>query len=128
MRTLGNSSTDGGIGGYDLARPEDRALAFDYNGTGKLDHLVFYRPGKGACFVIKRQAPGNNFQALPGLKEGDPGGGIGGYDLARPEDRVFAFDYDGFGKLDHLVLYRPGAEVPWFVKKGPQGGVVRVNV
>jgi hypothetical protein len=34
-------------GGYDLADRADRAFAFDYEGIGKLDHLVFYRPGTG---------------------------------------------------------------------------------
>jgi len=41
-------------------------------------------------------------------QQGDPGNGIGGYDLKSPADRVFAFDYVGSGKLDHLALYRPG--------------------
>ena len=31
------------------------------------------------------------------------------YDLKNPADRGFAFDYDGTGQADHLVLYRPGA-------------------
>lgn len=35
--------------------------------------------------------------------------GIGGFDLASPNDRVFSFDYDSSGKQDHLVLYGPGA-------------------
>jgi hypothetical protein len=61
-----------------------------------------------ACFIVKRKADGKDFEALPDA-QGDPGDGIGGYDLARPEDRAFAFDYDGFGKLDHLVVYRPGS-------------------
>ena len=35
---------------------------------------------------------------------------IVGFDLLSPADRVFAYDYDSSGKLDHLVLvlYRPG--------------------
>src|SRR5436190_998748 len=37
----------------------------------------------------------------------DPGGGIGGFDLKSPADQAFAFDYEGTGKLDHLVFYRP---------------------
>jgi hypothetical protein len=34
-----------GIGGYDLKSPADRAFAFDYDSSGKLDHLALYRPG-----------------------------------------------------------------------------------
>jgi len=37
--------------------------------------------------------------------------GIGNYDLLNPSDQVFAFDYTSSGKLDHLVLYRPGDQV-----------------
>ena len=36
-------------------------------------------------------------------QEGDPGPGIGGFDLQSPADLVFAFDYDHSGKQDHLV-------------------------
>jgi hypothetical protein len=113
-----------GIGGYDLKSPADRAFAFDYDGSGKLDHLVFYRPGKGSCFILKKKDDGK-FEAL--YRQSDPGNGIGGYDLKSPADRAFAFDYDGSGKLDHLVLYRPGSGNLVVLKKGPQGGMVRVN-
>ena len=97
-----------GIGGYDLKSPADRGFAFDYDGSGKLDHLVFYRPGTGAIFILKRV--GTNFTAV--FIGGNPVTGvytgIGGYDLKSPADQGFAFDYDGSGKLDHLVFYRPG--------------------
>ncbi len=95
-----------GIGTYNLKSPADQAFAFDYDGSGKLDHLVFYRPGTGAIFILKKDSAGN---FSPVYQQGDPGIGIGGYDLKSPADRGFAFDYDGSGKLDHLVLYRPGA-------------------
>ena len=48
-------------------------------------------------------------------QQGDPGNGIGGYDLKSAADRAFAFDYDSSGKLDHLALYRPGGAV-WILK------------
>jgi hypothetical protein len=38
------------------------------------------------------------------------------FDLTRPEDKGFAFDYDGPGRQDHLVLYRPGAGVLHIVR------------
>jgi hypothetical protein len=113
-------TTRKGIGGYDLATAADRAIAFDYNSVGKLDHLMFYRPGRGACYIVKRTADGKGFEALPGA-QGDPGGGLI-LDLKNPADRAFAFDYDGFGKLDHLVLYRPGVGPLIIVKKGAQPG------
>jgi uncharacterized protein YjbI with pentapeptide repeats len=98
-----------GIDGYNLASPADRVFAYDYDGTGKLDHLVCYRPGTGTIWILKKVSDDNSPAAFsPVYQQGDPGGGIGGYNLASPADRVFAYDYDGTGKLDHLVCYRPG--------------------
>jgi hypothetical protein len=93
-----------GIDGYDLLKPEDRAFAFDYDSSGKLDHMVLYRPGTGAIYILENR--GGVFNSV--YAEGDPGGGIGGFDLLDSADRACAFDYDSSGKLDHLVLYRPG--------------------
>jgi hypothetical protein len=103
-----------GVGGYDLKDNRDRAFAFDYDGSGKLDHLVLYRPGTGAIYFLKNNA--GQFTKLPG-STGDPGIGVGGYNLKDNRDRAFAFDYDGSGKLDHPVLYRPGTGTIWFFKK-----------
>lgn len=94
-----------GIGGYDIADPADRVFAFDYNSTGKLDHLVLYRPGAGTIWILRNT--GGSF--IPIFQSS----GIGGYDLADPADRAFAFDYDRSGKLDHLVLYRPAFGTIW---------------
>jgi hypothetical protein len=109
--------TSSGIGGYDLRSPADQAFAFDYDGTGKLDHLVFYRPGTGAIFILKKA--GATF--TPVFISGNPAtgvyNGIGGYDLKSPADRGFAFDYDGTGKLDHPVFYRPGTGAIFILKK-----------
>jgi hypothetical protein len=101
-----------GIGGYDLKSPADRAFAFDYNSSGKLDHLALYRPGTGTIWILKNT--GGVFSAV--YAQGDPGNGIGGYDLKSSADQVFAYDYDGSGKLDHLVLYRPGTGTVWILK------------
>jgi hypothetical protein len=90
----------GGIGGYDLASIADQIFPFDYDGSGKLDHLVLYRPGTGTIWILKNSA--GTFTPVY------QGGGIGGYNLASTADLGFPFDYDGSGKLDHLVLYRPG--------------------
>src|SRR6266436_8695034 len=106
-----------GIGGYDLGAAADRGFTCDYDGTGKLDHLVFYRPGKGAIFILKNSA--GNFSAV--YAQGDPGSGIGTYNLKSPADQAFAFDYDGSGKLDHLVFYRPGTGAIFILKKDSSG-------
>jgi hypothetical protein len=116
-------SPGNGIGGYDLADPADRALAFDYNSSGRLDHLVLYRPGFGTIWILRNNGGGS---FTPVFAEGSPGNGIGGYDLADPADRVFAFDYDGSGKLDHLVLYRPGFGTIWILRKGAGGQFIPV--
>ncbi|MBK8256230.1 MAG: S8 family serine peptidase [Polyangiaceae bacterium] len=101
-----------GIGGYDLKSPADRAFAFDYDHSGKLDHIVLYRPATGTMWILK-----NNGGAFsPVYAQGDPGNGIGGYDLKSPADRAFAFDYDHSGKLDHIVLYRPATGTMWILK------------
>jgi ribosomal protein L24E len=101
-----------GVGGYDLKSGADRAFAFDYDGSGKLDHVVFYRPGTGTMWILKND--GGTF--TPVYNQGDPGNGIGGYDLKSGDDRAFAFDYDGSGKLDHLALYRPGTGTMWILR------------
>lgn len=102
-----------GIAGYDLKSPKDLAFAFDYDHSGKLDHLVLYRPGTGTIWIIRHN---NDGSFVPVYQEGDPGHGIGGYDLKSPADRAFAFDYDRSGKLDHIVLYRPGTGTIWILR------------
>lgn len=89
-----------GIGGYDLASEVDRVIAFDYQHSGRLDHLVLYRPGEGSIFTVEHA--GAEFHPVYAQH------GIGGYDLRSQADRVIAFDYNHNHSLDHLVLYRPG--------------------
>ena len=101
-----------GIAGYDLRSSDDLAFAFDYDHSGKLDHLVLYRPGTGTIWIIRN----NNGNFEPVYRQGDPGIGIAGYDLKSKADRAFAFDYDHSGKLDHIVLYRPGTGTIWILR------------
>ncbi|EGO00535.1 hypothetical protein SERLA73DRAFT_178372 [Serpula lacrymans var. lacrymans S7.3] len=101
-----------GIGGFNLLSPADISFAFDYDHSGRLDHIVLYQPGAGTIWILKRD--GAIFSAV--YAQGAPGNGIGGYDLASTADRVFAFDYDHSGKLDHLVLYRPSTGIVWILK------------
>jgi hypothetical protein len=101
-----------GIGGYDLLSPDDRAFAFDYLHSGTLDHLVLYRPGSGAIFILR-----NNHGLFERVySQGAPGKGIGGYDLADPRDRMFPFDYEHSGRSDYLVAYRPGTGTLWILQ------------
>ncbi len=97
-----------GIGGYDLKSTSDQAFAFDYNGTGNLDHIVLYRPGTGTIFIEEKQNGGY----VPVFMSFD---GIGGYDLKVASDRIIAFDYTGNGHADHLLCYRPGTGTVWIL-------------
>src|SRR3989441_764446 len=92
-----------GIAGFDLMSTGDQVFAFDYNGDGKSD-LVLYRPGAGVIAIARSNGDGT----FTGVYYS--GAGIAGFDLMSTGDQVFAFDYNGDGKSD-LVLYRPGAGV-----------------
>ena len=113
-----------GIGGYDLLSVDDHAFAFDYNHSGKLDHLVFYRPGGRILWILKHEE-----RWTPVYHSREPGKGIGGYDLSSKADRAFAFDYDHSGKLDHIVMHRPGSGIFWILKNmnGVFSSVYRQN-
>ncbi|KAJ5463782.1 hypothetical protein N7475_008726 [Penicillium sp. IBT 31633x] len=106
-----------GIGGFDLKSSAGRVIAFDYKHSGMLDYLTLYRPGTGTIWILENQ----NGSFHPVYHEGDPGEGIGGYDLKSNADRVFVFNYDHNEKLDHLVLYRPGTGTIWILKRSTDG-------
>jgi hypothetical protein len=74
-----------GIGGYDLRSAADRAFAFDYDHSGRLDYLALYRPGTGTIWILRNS--GGPF--MPVYAQADPGAGIGGYDLRSAADRAF---------------------------------------
>jgi hypothetical protein len=97
------------FGGYDLLSERDRIVAYDYNGTRKLDHLVLYRPGKGMVYILTNDR-GTFRQVFNGAREG-----IGGYDLLSERDQIIAFDYNGTRKHDHLLLYRPGEGIVYIL-------------
>ena len=99
-----------GIGGYDLARPYDRLVAFDYAGTGHSDHLLAYRPGPShyysdqSVWVIERAPEWGGFTYKFTSATGLPG-----FDFTSSADMVVAYDYKGSGSANHLLAYRPGA-------------------
>jgi hypothetical protein len=105
-----HSSSD--IGTYDLASTADRVISFDYDHTGKQDHLVLYRPGSGIIFIVKHNPDGTYTPVLKSVN------GISGFSLKVASDRIVPFDYDHSGKLDHLLLYRPGAKTVFILKHG----------
>ena len=107
-----------GIGGFDLSSPSDSAFAFDYGSTGRQDYLVLYRPGAGLFEILKN----TNGTFTPVYGQDPPGEGIGGYDLRSPADLGYAFDYRQTGKLDHIVLYRPGAGAIFIVEESTASG------
>lgn len=80
---------------------EDRIVAMDYNKDHKLENLLYYRPGTGKVWLYKIELGRYVFESS---------NGIGGYDVESKKDRIIAFDYEGDGFMDDLVIYRPGKE------------------
>lgn len=89
-----------GIGGYPVIEPRDEVIAFDYNGTGKKDHLIFYAPGTGKINIIKNT--GGTFTSIYSSTTG-----IGGWDLKNNLDKIIAYDYNSDGRANYLLLTRP---------------------
>jgi hypothetical protein len=105
-----------GIGGYDLKSPADAAFAYDWDHSGKMDHVALYRPGTGTFWVVKRNKSSGEWNAV--YNEGDPGAGVGGYDLKSPQDKMLAFDYESSGKSDYVISYRTnGSGTIWILKR-----------
>jgi hypothetical protein len=100
-----------GIGTFDLSSPADNIIAFDYNGTGLMDHLVLYRPGTGLVWLLAHGSA-NSFYPV------EVGSGIGGFDLSSPADRLIAYDYSQTGLSNYLLAYRPGTGVVWILAHG----------
>ncbi|HEX2214327.1 MAG TPA: hypothetical protein VHH12_12960, partial [Mycobacterium sp.] len=100
-----------GIGGFDFHSAHDQVVPFDFDRSGKQDHLLMYRPGSNIVIISKLRAgdprdPGDDryvevFRSTQG---------IGGATLTNTSDRIVPFDYDHDGFMDELAVYRPGAE------------------
>ncbi|MBE1878307.1 S1 family peptidase [Myceligenerans pegani] len=95
-------STTAGIGGYDLASSRDRVIAFDYESSGRTDHLLMYRPGSKLLQVVRRNADGTYTRVFRSTS------GLGDWVLDNVADRIVALDMEGDGTLDDLLVYRPG--------------------
>lgn len=101
--------SDKGIGGYDILSERESVFAFDYNHSGKSDHLVFYRPGSGIIYVVRRE--GTDFVTV--FRSQDTG--IAYFDLCSEDDQAFALDWESNGKMDHIVIYRSGTGILWML-------------
>ncbi|MFI2364595.1 S1 family peptidase [Promicromonospora sp. NPDC019610] len=100
--------TTNGLGGFDFMGAGDQAVAFDFEHSGKQDHLLMYRPGSNTVIVAK-------LDRGDGIDPDDDvyrqvyrsTTGIGGYQLTAA-DQIVALDFDHDGQQDELVIYRPG--------------------
>jgi hypothetical protein len=92
-----------GLGQYNLKSAADRVIAFDYDHSGKQDHLALYRLDAGIVAILRNDGDGI-FTPVYENPARNPGAVI----RDAQASQVFAFDYDHGGKLDHLVRYRPG--------------------
>jgi hypothetical protein len=113
---------------YDFSSNADRIIPYDYFGNGMTNNIVCYRPGGGACYMMDgftTNGYGNiDYHASNGI-----GSGTTFFDLSNGNDKVFAYDFDGTGKIDHLVCYRPGGKrygyliMPWarYIKNKIEG-------
>ncbi|GAB3813736.1 hypothetical protein GCM10028799_12110 [Kribbella italica] len=109
----------GGIGGFDFHVAQDQVVAFDYDHSGRQDHLLMYRPGSNTVIISKLdvknpQDPADDKYVAVFVSKT----GIGGYALTSTADRIVPFDYDHDGQLDELAVYRPGAQQLTIISHG----------
>jgi hypothetical protein len=98
-----------GIGGFNLDNAADKAIAFDYEHSGRQDYILLYRPGQKIVWIVKND--GGAFSAVYSSANG-----IGGYNFDNASDKIIAYDYEHSGKLDYLVCFRPGQKIVWILK------------
>lgn len=102
-------------------RSQLRVVAIDYTGSGRHDHLLVYLPGSGQTPDIFRSVGGNLQPIAVASGRDNQQGGLGGFSLNDSRDRIFAFDYTGKGRRDHLVCYRPGEGTLWVLRRAGTG-------
>ena len=99
-------SANGIAGDCNLSDPADRIIAYDFLGTGHLDHLVCYRPDTGKLWILEKNIDTNNKVSFSIVYKSISG--IGHYDLGSKADRLIAYDYESSGHPNYLLCYRPG--------------------
>jgi hypothetical protein len=57
--------SDNGIAGYNLGSQYDRIIAFDFNHTGRQDHLFLYRPGSQIAAFVTYSLSSNGYTIIP---------------------------------------------------------------
>ncbi|WP_157574686.1 trypsin-like serine protease [Jiangella muralis] len=106
----------------------DQLIAYDYDGSGHLDDLLFYRPGAGWVTVLPgRRGAGGGWESGPAVYS-NQGGGIAGYNMAHAQDRLIAYDNDHRGSPTDLVAYRPGSRIAWVLGRRNESGDAPVTV
>ncbi|MFI6603913.1 putative Ig domain-containing protein [Nonomuraea sp. NPDC050536] len=111
-------SSTNGIGNADLKSTADRIVAVDYYSSGRLDNLAIYRPGGRTVWIVQK-GTGDFFETVYQSRTAGAGDGIGGYDMADARDQLIAFDFDGSGKRNHLIAYRPGVGSLFLLQRKP---------
>jgi hypothetical protein len=77
---------------------------------------VLYRPGTGIIMILENV--NGTFSPVYKSNYGLGGLGIGGYDLESQADHALAFDYAQSGRMDYIVLYRPGTGTISIIEHG----------
>ncbi len=98
----------------------DRLFAFDFESTGKADHLAWYGLDSNGFHVFKKAGDEQKSKSVPYSIDWiaySTQWGVAGYQPFGYYDQIFPFDFDGSGKLDHLVIYRPGAQNIFLILK-----------
>ena len=49
---------DQGLGDWDFKGGYDKAIALDFDHSGKQDHILCYRPGAGGVLILKNRGGG----------------------------------------------------------------------
>lgn len=105
---------------YDLSSSSDRVIPYDYSSNGLTNNVVCYRPGNGICWMFTGYPQFGGYGQVVYNATNGIGSGSTFYDLSSVNDKVFAYDYDGTGKIDHLVAYRPGSGIIWIFNNALQ--------
>jgi hypothetical protein len=111
-----------GLGDYDLASSADRAFAFDYNGTGKLDHLVLYRPGTGTIWIFKQQSA-----VPPTISDFAPRDGVQGDTVVIRGDRLKRATRVAFNNAVATIVNKQTKWVASIVPTNARSGPITVH-
>ena len=114
------------------------AFPLDFNSSGCMDHICFFRPNGGIFYVVQQLMGGYSglyqgfSQAQLGVYAGNnnhagtkdsrdiyhiDGPQLGGYEFNDPNDHCIPFDWNSSGLMDHVVVYRAGHKHLWVLKR-----------